>query len=396
MKIAVATIDQSHLAWNKDIGKKCLEITNWYTNYINHFIPELPKEQIFLDKSVDTVLEKAFQEGCQYCLIQFSGFFFAWSRYYEFLTGLLKRLKDNNPFFIGEIENKALVEQCFIVNLSLWNELKRPKYNPASWVALCQQKSIPLKSLDFSLKLLGHFLFPNDKESYYLNLPVFHSIVNQYKEVIYFYNDEGYDECQSKLPYLERFYSPGSGLKSNFILELNNFKENTVHVQFDCSLIQLEFKQAIIKEWDGEDYVSFCKWYSRYNSIHSLDLHGVSLYWEDFLKRFNRLAVSSFKEHWYRYKKINHKFVLSNICGAEQARLLNCINQNPNSAIWWDNIFHSMPTVFSLDFKGCEISYNNWLKQVYNKNPDIYLLSCKDSQMNQLPAKALKELHVQK
>ena len=393
-KIAVATIDQSHLAWSEDIGKKCLEITNWYTNYINHFIPELLKEHIFLDDSVDTALERAYRESFQYCLIQFSGFFFLWSQYYDYLINMLKRMP-NKPFLIGEVKNQTITEQCFLVDLSLWNKWGRPKYHPKDWLSFCKKQSLPIRDLDFSLKLLGHYLFPNNREKYYLNLPVFHSLSNQYKEVIYFCNDEGYDECQSSLPYLERFYSPGSGLKSNFILELNGFKENTVHVQFDCSLIQLEFKQALLKEWDGEDYVSFCKWYNRYSTIACLAEEDVTHFWEDLLNRFKSLS-SSFKEHWYRYKKINHKFVLSNICGAEQVKLLNCVNQNPNSAIWWDNIFHSMPTVFNLDFSGADISYQNWLSQIYKKNPSLYVLSSKDNQMNQLPAKTLKEIYVHK
>ena len=397
MKLSIAIIDQSDLAWDKKIGQDCLEISKWYTNYVSEWYIRPTSswfdKTIFIDKSLDTVLEKASQQGFDYCLIQFSGYIILYMKYYDCLKDMLNRYKKDPYLFIGEFEKDQIAEQCFIVNLSTWRKLKKPGYK--NWLQLYKKKSISIKNLDLSIKVLSLYLFPKDKEKYFLNLPVFHNITSQYKEKVYFSNDEGYHNCQSTLPFLERFYSPGSGLKSNFILELNKFKENAVHLIFDCSTIQLEFRQALLKDWDGEDYPAFCRWYSRYNPKLTFTLKDSDLlpYWESLLKKFNDLSTS-FKEHWYKYKKINHKFIEVNICGADQIKLLNCINRNPNSAIWWDNIFHSMPTIFNLDFKGSDISYKNWLNQVYKKNPFIYVLSSNDSKMNPLPAKPLKGLHV--
>ena len=58
--------------------------------------------------------------------------------------------------------------------------------------------------------------------------------------------------------------------------------------------------------------------------------------------------------------------------------------------IWWSNAFHTVNAQYVRGLQGVTDCYNTWIKQIVNKNPNIWILG-KDYLDRPIEGKQIKE-----
>jgi hypothetical protein len=147
-------------------------------------------------------------------------------------------------------------------------------------------------------------------------------------------------------------------------------------VYYDYSKAALAFKKLLLKEWNGEDYPLFLDYAQKKFQINETGGNETqklsrNQLWERELEWWG--SEKDIKDHWDRYKNLNHSFIHCDICEAPE-KLTSQITPEEDSVIWWSNAFHTVGAQYTRGLKGVKSSYENWLQQINNKNPNIWIL----------------------
>ena len=160
------------------------------------------------------------------------------------------------------------------------------------------------------------------------------------------------------------------------ILNHYGFTDNCEVTYYDYSKSALAFKKMLVKEWDGEDYPKFLNYAQKKFKINETGGNETQTLsrqqlWERELKWWG--SEKTLKEHWDKYKTLNHKYIHCDICSTPE-KITPTITHNENSVIWWSNAFHTVGAQYLRGLSGVKTCYETWLKQINDKNPDMWIL----------------------
>jgi len=204
------------------------------------------------------------------------------------------------------------------------------------------------------------------------------NIVDYAPQCVFLWNTENYKDLKY-VPLdkpVKKLYSVAASFKPNMILHNFGFEEDTEIVFYDYSKPSLAFKKLLVTQWDGEDYPAFVTWalnkygFNETGGVETEKLNRQQL-WQREVEWWG--SEKAIKEHWDRYKLLNHSFVHVDICENPE-KLTNKITPDENSIIWWSNAFHTVNAQYVRGLQGVKDCYTNWTNQINNKNPDIWIL----------------------
>jgi hypothetical protein len=422
----VGIYDDTRMSHNLTQAQKNKEITEFFTRF-KYFGPIIVKQDI------NEVLDEALTYDVDYCIVQsvghiikdvtFFNFIDQWIEKQDFfITGHImdKNKKNlNNPS--GKEGYYGLHKQCMLVNLKYYEKFDKPvfgqKNSGEEFVVKAERhaKDIhddytplslkPTEELTICTPLVDGWNFINTSLANDLTVYNFHPKIRESKQYIYpktsaaelehqlswitnivdfaqecvfFWNTENY----SDLKYVEmnnpikNLYAVAASFKPNMILNHYNFTDDCTVNYFDYSKSALAFKKMLLKEWDGEDYPRFLDYAQRKFQINETGGNETQhlsrkQLWERELSWWG--SEKKLKDHWDRYKTLKHTFTHTDIC-VNPEKITSQIVDDKDSVIWWSNAFHTVGAQYLRGLSGVEECYNTWLKQIDNKNPNIWIL----------------------
>lgn len=393
------------------------EITEWARSLTVSWLRFKYSGEILESEDLNQILDSALQRGYQYCLIQCYGHIVLehWSPADQagltFSDRLSRQLKNHAvAIFTSPTEgSRVQYPPCMLVNLEEYRRCGQPRYpssffctesaaTKASSASSCAMVDLGLGS-DAQKAMLsryrgrgiqdygvsGNGVEVNPVMNVFLR--EIQSAVQNSSRGVFLWNFEPYSDIETPPPDFQRplsaFYSVAAGLKSNRILETHGFDENTKMVIFDYSTSGLEFRRLLLEEWDGSNYPQFLKrlisklpsdkaYYWHWNNIASADFAWSEMdqLWSQEIQRWG--GEKNISEHWKRYRKLKHEFVLCNLM-AEINPLLPYFTDQPNCAIWWSNAFSTVYGNWHYTLKERKQIYRRWIEELAARSPGLYL-----------------------
>lgn len=212
-------------------------------------------------------------------------------------------------------------------------------------------------------------------------------VVSNSRQGVFLWNLEPYDDVLTPpaefRPPVSSLYSVAAGFKPNMILEALGFDERTRVVFFDYSPDALKVRQLLVEEWDGEDLPRFVRYifkkfpypqtfyylWSGYTP-DTVPEQGLYEFWELELEKWG--GADRFKEHWTRYKNLEHEYLVCNLL-KESNQLLARVEPEPNAVLWWSNLFFTMYSNWFYTVEERRTMYGEWLERLVGKNPDMFI-----------------------
>ncbi len=422
----VGIYDDTRMSHNLSQAQKNKEITEFFTRF-KYFGPIIVKENI------NDVLDEALNHDVDYCIVQSVGHIIKEAAFFTFIEKWI----DKQDFFItGHIMDKnkknvnnpsgkegyyGLHKQCMLVNLKYYNKFDKPVFGTKSsgeeFVIKAERhmKDIhddytplslkPTEELTVCTPLVDGWNFINISLANDLTVYNFHPKIREHKQYIYpttsaaelehllswitnivdfaqdcvfFWNTENYSDLKYvniKKP-IEKLYAVAASFKPNMVLNHYGFTDNCEVIFYDYSKSALAFKKMLVKEWDGEDYPRFLTYAQKKFRINETGGNGTETLsrkqlWERELEWWG--SEKAIKEHWDRYRRLNHKYIHCDIC-CNPEKITSTITPDENSVIWWSNAFHTVGAQYLRGVSGVKTCYETWLKQINDKNPDIWIL----------------------
>ena len=424
------------------LDEKRKEITEFFTRF-KYFGP------IIIGSSVNDVLDKALEHDVDYCIVQSVGHIIMEATFFN----LIEKWIDKQNFFVtGHIMDKnkknknnpsgkegyyGLHKQCILVNLDYYKKFDKPvfgdKNSTETFVTKAKRHAkdihddytplslAPTEELTICTPLVDGWNFISTSLANDLTVYNFHPKIRESKQYIYpstsaeelskqlnwiqnivdyapqcvfLWNTENYKDLKY-VPLnkpVNKLYSVAASFKPNMILNHFGFHENTEIVFYDYSKPSLAFKKLLVTQWDGEDYPAFISWaikkysFSETGGVETETLTRQEL-WEREISWWG--TEKQIKDHWDRYKKLKHFYIHVDICEAPE-KLTSKITNEENSVIWWSNAFHTVNAQYVRGLQGVTDCYNTWIKQIVNKNPNIWILG-KDYLDRPIEGKQIKE-----
>ena len=422
----VGIYDDTDFSKHLTKSQKFKEITEFFTRF-KYFGP------IIVEKSVNNVLDKALEYDVDYCIVQSVGhiimeatFFNHIEKWIEkqnfFVTGHImdkNKANKNNPN--GEEGYYGLHKQCMLVNLDYYKKFDKPvfgdknsgeefvikakshakdihdDYTPLSlaptdestvctplvdgWNFINTSLANDLTVYNFHPRIreTKQYLYPTSSaEELSKQLNWINNIVEFAPQCVFLWNTENYKDLKYvplKNP-VKKLYSVAASFKPNMILNTFGFKENSEVVFYDYSKPSLAFKKLLVTQWDGEDYPAFVTWalnkyqFSETGGVETQTLSRKEL-WEREIKWWG--SENKIKDHWDMYKRLKHSYIHVDICESPE-KITSKITPEEHSIIWWSNAFHTVNAQYVRGLQGVKDCYNNWISQIIEKNPNIWIL----------------------
>lgn len=147
----------------------------------------------------------------------------------------------------------------------------------------------------------------------------------------------------NKTTKLDSIYCVAAGFKPLQLLDQCSWDYGTQMVYFDYSESALTFKQWLIENWDGKDYISTIEKYQTEinRSFKPIWFVGrdYTPEWSNTIKYFG--GESAWLDLWNRYRRLPHKFFKTNLYNNYQ-NLIDDMKQHPgNNLIWFSNSFYT-------------------------------------------------------
>jgi hypothetical protein len=174
------------------------------------------------------------------------------------------------------------------------------------------------------------------------------------------WNLESYDDVDVPPPGLESplasLYCVAAGFKPYRILYTHGFDQETRVVLFDYSAKALEFRQRLLREWDGTNYPAFLRkafregppdtYFQLWAGLAPAEVadSDVDQLWKAEIDRWG--DQETFQKHWNLCRSLPHEFVLCDLL-ENAGPLLERVRSERNAAVWWSNAFFTI--------------YSNWL-----------------------------------
>ncbi len=422
----VGILDDRQSIFNKNYANQFKELTEFFTRF-KYF------GKVLYGKSVNEILDKALEEEKDYCIIQCVGHFIKEISFFE----LIEKWTQKRDFFItGHIVDKETVntqsegdgyyglhKQCLLVNLRQYEKLNKPEYGnkfqenvevtkakrhsmdihddytplslaPTEETQVCTPIvdgwNFISKSLENGLTVYNFHPKIRESKSYaYPNkslselqeqLNWINQILAHAPNCVFFWNTENYVDIDRNKDLLSRepikkLYSVAASFKPNYILETYGFTEDTEIYFYDYSKQALAFKGLLLKEWDGKDYPKFLydaqSKYTINETTHNP--YGADDYeklWKIECDRWG--GAEKIEEHWEKYRKLKHFYVNCDLTNTGH-KIINKIEKDDNSIIWWSNCFHTVNTHYTRSLSEVKDLYTKWLEDITEKNSNLWV-----------------------
>jgi len=422
----VGIYDDRDFSKHLTIDEKRKEITEFFTRF-KYFGP------IIVGTSVNDVLDKALEHEVDFCIVQSVGHIIMEANFFN----LIEKWIDKQNFFVtGHIMDKnkknknnpkgdegyyGLHKQCMLVNLDYYQKFDKPvfgdKNSGEEFVVKAKRHAkdihddytplslAPTEELTICTPLVDGWNFISTSLANDLTVYNFHPKIREFKQYIYpstsaeelskqlnwiqnivdyapqcvfLWNTENYKDLKYvplEKP-VDKLYSVAASFKPNMILNHFGFHEETEIMFYDYSKASLAFKKLLVTQWDGEDYPAFITWaLNKYNFSETggteTEIYTRQELWEREINWWG--SEKAIKEHWDRYKLLKHSYTHVDICDSPE-KVTSKITNEENSIIWWSNAFHTVNAQYVRGLQGVTDCYNTWIKQINNKNPDIWIL----------------------
>ena len=159
---------------------------------------------------------------------------------------------------------------------------------------------------------------------------------------------------------LDNLYCVAAGFKPIQFLDQCKWDSTTRVIYFDYSDSALAFKEWLLKNWDGRNYLDIIQHYiAHVDPTFSPIWFGKKEYtdqWEKTMDVFG--GEAAWLDLWNRYRALEHRFLKINLY-YERSELIADMNQHQgNNLIWFSNSFYTEASL--RHFKPA------WLKSVYD------------------------------
>jgi hypothetical protein len=174
-------------------------------------------------------------------------------------------------------------------------------------------------------------------------------------------------------------YCVAAGLKPNRILQTHGIDDSTRVVFFDYSAKALEFRQLMLREWNGKDYPRFVRYafgkmpapetfYHLWSSLSpdELDDRDLERLWEKELHQWG--GADAFAKHWNACRRLPHEFVCCDIVNEPQT-LFARLTDEPDAVIWWSNAFFTVHSNWFYTVEERARRYENWIEGLAARCP---------------------------
>ena len=88
-----------------------------------------------------------------------------------------------------------------------------------------------------------------------------------------------------------------------------------------------------------------------------------------------------FRDHWQSYVELQHEYVDCNLM-TDPTPLLDQIVNEPSAIIWWSNAFFTVYGNWFYSLEQRKQVYDNWIQQIAERNPDLYLFGSDYNNVN--------------
>jgi hypothetical protein len=423
----VGIYDDRETIKNKNLGDKYKDLTEFFIRHMKYGIGR----EYLSDTSINAVLNKALEKKYDYCVIMSVGHFINNPIFFDYIESWMNKI----DFFVtGHIIDRetnnsqkdsmghywGLHKQCMIVNLKYYEEFGKPhwgdKFKSEETIELVKAKRskndihddytplflLPTKETKVCTPYVDGWNFINKSLENGLSVFNFHpkirttkgysypnknidelkdqllwinSILSHATNCVFLWNTETYKDIKdNEGPKIKKLYSVAAAFKPNFFLNKFGFYEDTEIVYYDYSKQALAFKKLLLDLWDGRDYPKFI------NKMTNKYQINVTAGGRTENKSHNDLWIQELEEwggeenlynHWQKYKKLKHTFIHCDIL-TNPDKLINYVDQEPNSYIWWSNAFHTVTAHYTKNIDELKNHYNNnWVSALENKNPNL-------------------------
>ncbi len=213
---------------------------------------------------------------------------------------------------------------------------------------------------------------------------------------VFLWNIEAYADIETPredfLSPIGSLYSVAAGFKPNRILQTHGWDQSTRVVFFDYSPRALEIRRYLVENWDGEDFPKFVErlfaafphpetfyqlWDGR--TPEDVDSSDIERVWQRELAHWG--TAEAFRDHWQSYVELPHEYVDCNLM-TDPTPLLDQIVNEPSAIIWWSNAFFTVYGNWFYSLEQRKQVYDNWIQQIAERNPDLYLFGSDYNNVN--------------
>ena len=200
------------------------------------------------------------------------------------------------------------------------------------------------------------------------------------------WNLESYDDVDippaGLAPPLLTVYGVAAGFKLYRILDTHGFDAETRVVFFDYSPRALEFRQRLLREWDGDDFPRFLRaafrempadtFFQLWADCSPADVAAADLteLWRAETDRWG--GERAFQEHWNRCRSLRHEFVCCDLL-EDPRPLLDRVRPEPGAVIWWSNAFSTIYSNWFLTIDERRRRYLTWIEGLAARAPSLLL-----------------------
>jgi hypothetical protein len=212
-----------------------------------------------------------------------------------------------------------------------------------------------------------------------------HQVVRA-KRGVFPWNLESYDDVDLPLPGLNSpltaVYCVAAGFKPYRILKSRGYDRDTRVVFFDYSPRALEFRQLLLREWDGTDYPTFLRkafgemppdsyfqlWANLSpDQVRTSDLDQL---WTAETDRWG--GREAFQEHWTLCRSLTHEFVLCDLLEGPSP-VLERLSDEPDQVLWWSNAFFTIYSNWFFTIAERRQRYARFIRGLAERAPGLYL-----------------------
>ncbi len=183
---------------------------------------------------------------------------------------------------------------------------------------------------------------------------------------------------------LQSLYAVAAGFRATRLLEANGFDSKTVVTYFDYSGAAIEFRQKLVEQFDGENFIDFLRqresdyqtgsiqarprnappietgdaqFAERMNERHDYD--RLEMNWKRTQDAFG--GKQSFKTLWQMTRQLTHRFVEADLFDTPST-ISNLIqkDEHETALIWWSNSFSTEATHTFMPLEKIERAYQNF------------------------------------
>ena len=218
-------------------------------------------------------------------------------------------------------------------------------------------------------------------------LRVIQKQVRNSRRGIFVWNFEQYDNVNRPptgfKPPIATLYGVAAGLKTNWILKTHGFDDNTRLVYFDYSPQALEFKRVLHAEWDGRNYPDFVRnlfqkirpgdaFYQLWGGVtpETIDWKTAEDAWANEVTRWG--GESAIEQHWQRIRTLPVEYVECNLL-QDREPLLDRLDDRPNSAIWWSNVFFTFYSNWHYATVERRKIFEDFVRDLAKRSPRIFM-----------------------